>query len=262
LPDVWRPLRDEPLSRVVCHRGGRVAGLDVDRKGRVVKRPAAFSQVWWQERGLTAMLVSLVLALFVGGPLMAIGDVGPLPFDIFFTTLLLSGVVAFSHRRWLAIVISVIGFFVLVVRWTSYGQGKGALALWDNLLSMLMLAILTGLVLEHVFRAGPITGDRIRGAVAAYLLLGLVWAFAYALVERAFPGGMKVEHAFVSLHHQMQSFAYFSFVTLTTVGYGDITPVHPLARTLAIAEALVGQLYPAVLIGRLVSLQITSRDGQ
>lgn len=229
-----------------------------------MRRPAAFSPDWWQERGLTAMLVSLILALFVGGPLMAIASVGPLPFDIFFTTLLLSGVVAFSHRRWLAIAISVIGFAVLVLRWTSYGQGHGELALWDNLLSMVMLAILTGLVLEHVFRAGPITADRIRGAIAAYLLLGLVWAFAYALVERAFPGGMNMERSFISVHHRMQTFAYFSFVTLTTVGYGDITPVHPIARMLAIGEALIGQLYPAILIGRLVSLQISSRpqDGQ
>jgi hypothetical protein len=210
------------------------------------------------------MLVSLILALFVGGPLMAIASVGPLPFDVFFTGLLLSGIVAFSRRRWLAIAISVIGFVVLTLRWTSYGLADGRLALWDNILSMLMLAILAGLVLEHVFRAGPITGDRIRGAIAAYLLLGLVWAFAYALVERAFPGGMKMERAFVSLHHQMQSFAYFSFVTLTTLGYGDITPVHPAARMLAVGEALVGQLYPAILIGRLVSLQISSRpqDGQ
>jgi len=225
-----------------------------------VKRPAAFSQVWWQERGLTAMLVSLILALFVGGPLMAIGNVGPAPFDIFFTALLLSGVVAFSHRRWLAIAIFVIGLVVLDLRFTSYGEAHGELALWDNVLSILMLAILTGLVLEHVFRAGPITADRIRGAIAAYLLLGLLWAFAYALAERAFPGGMRMERAFAGAHHQMQAFAYFSFVTLTTVGYGDITPIHPLARTLAIGEALVGQLYPAILIGRLVSLQISARD--
>ena len=54
---------------------------------------------------------------------------------------------------------------------------------------------------------------------------------------------------------------YFSYVTLTTVGYGDITPLYPVARTLAAAEALVGQLYPAILIGRLVSLQIASRSG-
>jgi len=224
-----------------------------------VRRPKAFSPDWWQERGLTAMLVSLLLALFVGAPLMAIGSVGPLPFDVFFTSLMLSGVIAFSRRRWLAAAISVIGFVILTLRWTSYGKENGALSLWDNVLSMLLVGILTGLVLEHVFRAGPITGDRIRGAIAAYLLLGLVWAFAYALVDRAFPGAIDLKHAVVLAQHKMQTFAYFSFVTLTTLGYGDITPVHPVARVLAAGEALVGQLYPAILIGRLVSLQITAR---
>ncbi|MEO8034142.1 MAG: potassium channel family protein [Acidobacteriota bacterium] len=228
-----------------------------------MKRPAALEATWWQERALTVMLVSLVLALFVGGPLMAMASVGPLPFDIFFTSLLLSGIVAFSRRRKLAIAISVIGLAVLVLRWTSYGQAEGKLVFWDNLLSLVLLTILTALVLEHVFRAGPITGDRIQGAVAAYLLLGLSWALAYALIDHVFPGGMKVERSFKDMHHDMQAFFYFSFVTLTTVGYGDITPVHPAARMLAVAEALVGQLYPAVLIGRLVSLQISpGRSGQ
>ncbi len=182
-------------SGILSNSSERASGLRA-MPDAPVRRPAAFSQDWWQERGLTAMLVSLVLALFVGGPLMAIESVGPLPFDIFFTLLLLSGVVAFSRRRWLAIAISVIGLVVLDLRWSGYGESnEQRLALWDNLLSMLMLAILTGLVLEHVFRKGPITADRIRGAVAAYLLLGLVWAFAYALVDRFVPGGINLERA-------------------------------------------------------------------
>ena len=81
---------------------------------------------------------------------------------------------------------------------------------------------------------------------------------------------MTADPAEVSLLHLLylvrtagglnQELAYFSFVTLTTVGYGDITPVSPVARSLCVAEALVGQLYPAILIGRLVSLQISSRQ--
>ena len=74
-----------------------------------------------------------------------------------------------------------------------------------------------------------------------------------------FPAASTWSTPWSSAQHKMQTFAYFSFVTLTTVGYGDITPVHPVARVLAVGEALVGQLYPAILIGRLVSLQITSR---
>ena len=74
-----------------------------------------------------------------------------------------------------------------------------------------------------------------------------------------YPGGIDLKNTVVLTHHRLQALAYFSYVTLTTVGYGDITPVHPTARMLAIGEALVGQLYPAVLIGRLVSLQISAR---
>ncbi len=227
-----------------------------------MKRPAAFASVWWQEWGLTAMLVSLLLALFVGAPLMAIVGVGQLAFDLFFTMMLLSGVIAFARRRTLAVAAAVIGLVVQVVRWTGYGEANPAWAVWDDAMSLLLLAILTALVLEHVFRDGPITGDRIRGAIAAYLLIGLAWVFAYRLVDYLSPGALSIGPIHKGSGHGPQTIAYFSFVTLTTVGYGDITPIHPAARVLAIAEALVGQLYPAILIGRLVSLQIaTTRKG-
>jgi hypothetical protein len=208
------------------------------------------------------MLVSLLLALFVGAPLMAIAGVGQLAFDAFFTVMLLSGVVAFARRRVLAIAVAVIGLVVQVVRWTGYGEASPALVVWDDAMTLLLLAILTGLVIEHVFREGPITGDRIRGAIAAYLLIGLVWVFAYRLVDYLSPGALSIGPLSKVPGHGAQTVAYFSFVTLTTVGYGDITPVHPAARVLAIAEALVGQLYPAILIGRLVSLEISSREGR
>jgi hypothetical protein len=224
-----------------------------------VRRPAAFSPVWWQEWGLTTMLVSLLLALFVGAPLMAMAGVGQLAFDAFFTVMLLSGVVAFGRRRILAIAVAVLGLVVQVMRWTGYGAATPALVVWDDAMTLLLLAILTGLVLEHVFREGPITGDRIRGAIAAYLLIGLVWVFAYRLVDYLSPGALSIGPLDRTPGRGPQTVAYFSFVTLTTLGYGDITPIHPAARVLAIAEALVGQLYPAILLGRLVSLQISSR---
>ena len=91
------------------------------------------------------------------------------------------------------------------------------------------MLILAGLVLEHVFREGPITADRVRGAVAAYLLLGLVWTFGYILVDRLSPGAIQASGG--STLKNNAHFAYFSFVTLTTLGYGDTVPVLPLARS-------------------------------
>ena len=125
---------------------------------------------------------------------------------------------------------------------------------------MIALALLTAFILRLVFREGPITGDRIRGAIAVYILLGVLWSLAYQLLDRLAPGSFHfAETARPTLGRLSHRLVYYSFVTLTTVGYGDITPVHPLARSLAAGEALVGQLYPAILIARLVSLQIASR---
>ena len=102
------------------------------------------------------------------------------------------------------------------------------------------------------------TLHRVQGAVAAYLLLGLVWGYAYQLVAALAPGAFANAVATPGQDHNL---IYFSFVTLTTVGYGDVTPVHPAARSLALMEALTGQLYPAILLARLVTLYTQEEGG-
>jgi hypothetical protein len=99
------------------------------------------------------------------------------------------------------------------------------------------------------------------GAVAAYLLIGMIWSVAYYLVALWIPGAFSIQGPFASSDSeslQSQLF-YFSFVTLTTLGYGDIVAVHPIVRMLVILEGVVGQLFPAILIARLVSLQVQSK---
>jgi hypothetical protein len=151
-----------------------------------------------------------------------------------------------------------------LVRWLLLTAALGATSarFWPSpsevalaLGSLVSLSLMAIVVLAQAFRAGPVNVHRIQGAVAAYLLLGMAWGSAYQLVAALSPG------AFASASTAAigsRSWIYFSFVTLTTVGYGDMTPVHPVARSLAVMEALTGQLYPAILLARLVSLQ-TSR---
>jgi Ion channel len=122
-----------------------------------------------------------------------------------------------------------------------------------TLSAFLLLAIAVGI---NVFAFGHAVSDRVFGAVVLYLLLGILWAVAYQLVARLSPGAFA---GHTDAGGELAEWAYFSFVTLTTVGYGDITPVALGARSLAILEALVGQLYPAVIIARLVSLQVGSK---
>jgi Ion channel len=124
---------------------------------------------------------------------------------------------------------------------------------WAQGASLLSLLLLLGIVLAQTLRRGPITFHRIQGAVAAYLLLGVIWAHAYSLLAILRPGAFSGP---VDTADGPRALLYFSFVTLTTVGYGDVLPVHPVARSLAVLEAVVGPLYLAILVARLVSLAV------
>ena len=205
------------------------------------------------------MLMFLCLALFVGTPLRAAGTVGDFLFDALFSLLLVSGVITVAQRPLLTVTVSALTTVTLVLRWASFESPESALRFGGQALTIVVLSILAALVLWQVFREGPITAYRVQGAIVVYLLIGLVWAAAYELVHHVLPGAFQFAQGGPSEAGTTHGLVYFSFVTLTTVGYGDITPLHPVARSLAIAEALMGQLYPAILIARLVSMQISSR---
>lgn len=225
-----------------------------------MKRSAPFSRLWQSEKGLSGMLVFLCLVLFVGAPLSAMGSGGEFVFDVLFSLLLVSGVVTVGRRPLLTATVSVLTVATLVLRWASFHSPESALRIGGQALSIVLLSILATLVLWQVFREGPITAYRIQGAIVVYLLIGLVWTAAYELIHHVSPGAFQLAQGGRSDARTTQGLLYFSFVTLTTLGYGDITPLHPVARSLAIAEALMGQLYPAILIARLVSMQISSRN--
>jgi len=95
--------------------------------------------------------------------------------------------------------------------------------------------------------------------VALYLLIAILFAFLYGLTEEISPGAFAMPASQAGGAVRGETFYYFSVVTLTTVGFGDITAVHPFVRSLVMLEALIGQLYPAILIARLVTLQLETR---
>jgi len=100
------------------------------------------------------------------------------------------------------------------------------------------------------------------GAVAAYLLIGMIWSVAYYLIALWIPGAFSIQGPIATGGGELlqSQLFYFSFVTLTTIGYGDIAAVHPIVRMLVILEGVTGQLFPAILIARLVSLQVQSKQ--
>ena len=131
-----------------------------------------------------------------------------------------------------------------------------------SLLVLAACASLQALLLRRVLRDGRINLHRIMGAIGSYLLIGLVFAQAYRLLAYYIPGAFTHNGALSAYDNLSDSLHYFSFITLTSTGYGDITPVHPYARSLATLEALAGNLFLAVLIARLVAMEMDWRHDQ
>lgn len=134
-----------------------------------------------------------------------------------------------------------------------------------NVLSLsaawLVIAVTLGaIVAQAVFRAGRVTYHRIIGAILLYLLIALAFGTLFIFIGLAFPDAFR-ELKFEDSPAVANSAFYLSLVTLTSTEYGDIVPVHPIARSLCNVESIVGQLYPATLLARLVTLEL-SHSGQ
>jgi hypothetical protein len=207
---------------------------------------------WRSDRGLSIFSAFLLVFVFVLPPFLPPATSRPVAADVVFALVLVSGVLALSERafaRGLLMAAALVVVGVLVVSWMiSVPEPVVRVA---ELASVFLLLVV---VLGQTFRQGPVTAHRIQGGIAAYLLLGVMWASAYALVDSLVPGAFSGALGTAGGH---RGWMYFSFVTLTTVGYGDILPVHPAARSLAMLEAVTGPLYVAILLARLVSLAVT-----
>jgi hypothetical protein len=147
----------------------------------------------------------------------------------------------------------------LVGRWVAYTAGSTGAQIVGSATTVAFLSYTVGVILNDVLRGGRVTTDKVLGAICVYLLLGVIWASLYAIVdlassEHAFRGAVGAAGPDGGLG--FSNLLYFSFVTLTTLGYGDIVPVSSIARTLSILEGVTGPLYLAVLIARLVGLHI------
>jgi hypothetical protein len=212
---------------------------------------------WADETGLTSLLI-FSLGYFI--VLNSMGEFwfGRLVAQIFFSLVLVAGVMTTFKKRWLSFLVIILAVVSLALNWAEEFRPAEGLAVLTNGISLIYLGILLALVIAQVFRDGPVTAHRIRGAILIYLLLAVVWAFTYQVVALTIPQAFRLPEGLDTGDPDAlrRELTYFSVVTLTTTGYGDITAVHPVARTLVMLEVLVGQLYPAIVLAWLVSLAI------
>ncbi len=217
-------------------------------------------RLWVTDVGITTLVASLLIYIFFLYPLAGPGWVR-LVTNIIFSLILIAGAITVSRNRIFRTLVFSWGLLNFVFLWTRYLFPYQPLVFATDCLSLAFLVLLTFLILSQAFREGPTTSHRIMGAVAAYLLLGVIWSLAYDLIVLGIPGAFNIQAPSTPGGRESlrSDLFYFSFVTLTTTGYGDIVAVHPIARMLVILEGVTGQLFPAILIARLVSLHVQSK---
>jgi hypothetical protein len=208
---------------------------------------------------VTALTLMLAILLFVVGPLQAAGEAEAHHFGIAFSFVLLAAVFIVSTSV-VAVGAIILAIGLVVCAGLLRSQHPSDVDIYLDATAWMILGITLGVVVARaVFAPGQVTFHRVVGAVLLYLCIGLVFVSLYCFVALREPNAFS---GLPPLHDNLAvagNLIYFSFVTLTSVGYGDIVPLHPFARGLANVEAIIGQLYPATLLARLVTLELEQR---
>ena len=211
---------------------------------------------------LTASVILLAVYVFVLSPLGESRVTDRLVIDGLIAGVVIAGAqVAFDpslrKRVFIALVIATVIARVFDREWPFA---------WTSVLAAAVTAaaafFLGTLYLTRALRDGRINGHRIMAAVGAFLLIGIVFAQAYRMLLQFVPGAFAIGGSATEAMPGRLVPIYFSYITLTSLGYGDVVPVHPLARSLATLEAITGQLFLAILVARLVAMEIEWRQEQ
>jgi hypothetical protein len=211
------------------------------------------------------LLLVALLTLLVVQPILGNDELARVCYTSIWSIVLIVTIFAISDVRWQRFVGLGLGLPILPLIWSRHCLTRSAaeaLELPTFGLAAIFFAIVAVMVMQHLVRY-EVTADNVAGAVCAYLFLGLGIGTLFSIIETLQP------HSFQAAGHLDQQLAdpaqrrstlvYFSFVTLTTAGYGDVVPATPLTRTLAMLEALLGQFYLAILVAGLVGIRVSRR---
>ena len=216
-------------------------------------------------RRFTVLLV-ILLILFAGTPLMLELAIPIAWFDGVVAVFMLASIFSLCFQHHQRVYALAIGVPAIVLSGLGHAL-TGPTAFWlqftSQFVQILFLVGASWLIVRSLFQPAVLTFDSISGAICGYLFLGLGWSVFYVLINDFQPDSFQIDPALVrtsdSQHLLLNVMTYYSFVTLTTIGYGDVVPMTPLTRTLAWMEAVSGQFYLAVVVASLVSLMPVSR---
>lgn len=223
----------------------------------MVKRLLQINHEFWNhERSLKALLIYLSLSLFVWMPMPAYRWWGFIISDFLFYLIILSGVFAVLTRWRRQLIFITIALLTCSIRVISFFSDNQGLLLASYVVSIMFFVLLGRMVVFHIFKDGPVNFYRIQGSIIVFIIVGIVYAFLYTLIEALIPASFASTDLTRPLQTSFSQFLYFSFVTMTTLGYGDMIPIGPIAKSFVIAQGMIGLLYPVIMIARLVSMEV------
>ncbi len=183
------------------------------------------------------------------------GDIiGRIVLAVLYSLVLIGGAYAIGRSRRTLIVGFGLAVLGVALQWTALFTNISAYFRLAGFVFILFLVLTIGEVLRHLLKKGPVTADKLHGALAGYIMIAFLWAFIYALVESFTPGSFNFPQVNATDPHLLFQFVYFSFTTLTTVGYGDVTPVTDQARSFVMIEEFAGVFFVGILIARLAGI--------
>jgi hypothetical protein len=212
-----------------------------------------FSQVCFKERFLSLLI--FIIAMLVLGPLIDEFARLRILMDILWSGIFISAIYAVSQKKHHILIAVLLALPMLGAIWSKYVVEYRALQVVGYLCGAAFIFFTIVQMLIFIYSHKEITRDLIVGAAVVYLLMAIMWTFIFTVVDTLHPGSFNIPQG--QDIQDAQYFIYYSFVTLTTLGYGDITPVTRLARSFSTLEAVMGQLYLVVQVAWLVGVHVS-----
>ena len=193
---------------------------------------------------MASLIVLLILSAVLEGT-----KYGYLILNIASTIVFISGVYAAGRNKRSVLILILLGLPWFLSEWVFTESSETIFA------SVLFFLYITGTIINHILHSEKVSTDTLYGAVCVYLLLGLLWASIYSFLEHLSPGIIFVtNNSDVIGTLTANELIYYSYTTLTTLGYGDVTSFTPEGRIISVLEAIVGQLFLAFLVARLIAI--------
>ena len=206
------------------------------------------------------ILLGMIMGLLVLQPILSEFVAVRILINIFLTAICLSMVNAISSKKMYAIVGIFLAVLMLASIWVQYIHTNRTVEAVGMLAGGLFTVVVISSLLDFIRKSETVNREVIYAAILLYLLLALMWAFLYTFLEWVDPASFEID-----LGQAQSNFAalkYYSFVTITTLGYGDIVPVTEVAKAFAVLEAVVGQLYLVVAVAWLVGMHVSRKSSR